>query len=224
MRTRRHGFTVLELLAVIALIGILAAILLPALARAREAGRRVACLSNLSQIGIALRIYADENNRELPWSGGNNDAYCLVSLHADASLSPFLFVCPSDSSFFDEELYDYETGRPLDMTKLSHDLNTVGLRGSYDYFGAYTRTPIATPLPTRQAAKVPIMWDIGSAYFRGSNHAAGGSNVLWLDGSVSFRRSEDFPYVNLPYLPQGIEFDYLDFGDPDDESDETAAQ
>lgn len=223
-----RGFTLLELLFVIATIGILAAILLPALARARETARRTSCLNNLVQLGMAMQAYASENEGALPWSGGNNDAQALKTFFERDVVTPLLFVCPSESNPGLSNYNPYEVG--AEAVEITTELNgESSLRCSYDYFGAYTLEPIYLPHPSRPIPRIPIMWDSCSGIDRNvkitkdrfglggrqasngwqvgtMNHIPGGGNVLWLDGTVTFMKSKTWAGVNLPAVPEGIEY------------------
>jgi len=64
----RKGFTLVELLVVVTVVGILLALVLPALSKAPEKGKSIRCISNLRQLAIAATLYADDNEDALPWS------------------------------------------------------------------------------------------------------------------------------------------------------------
>src|SRR5215472_5227176 len=99
-RTSARGFTLIELLVVLAIIAILAALLLPGFSKAKAAGQSAACKSNLRQIALGLKLYADEFQKYPACASLTSGRGQVISLW-DGTLLPFvansrdLFACPA---------------------------------------------------------------------------------------------------------------------------------
>ncbi len=120
----KPGFTLIELLVVIAIIAILAALLLPALSRAKSAGYSAKCKSNLHQIAIALRLYVDDAGKYPPYirfpinnDPGNILWNRLVLPYASGNTN--VFRCPSKRSLTKFEI-------PFKPKAFHYDLNFAG--------------------------------------------------------------------------------------------------
>jgi len=107
-REPRTAFTLIELLVVIAVIAILASLLLPVLANGKKRARSTQCLNNLKQLGVAFRIYADENEGVIQLDGfisSTNSWATILATNANIN-SKNVFLCPAYKPFFFENWHN----------------------------------------------------------------------------------------------------------------------
>ncbi|MFT5328219.1 MAG: prepilin-type N-terminal cleavage/methylation domain-containing protein [Planctomycetaceae bacterium] len=131
MKESRSGFTIIEVLVSLTVVGLLMALLMPAIHAARESARRTQCSSNLHQLGVAMHSYHDSHNRLPPGT---------VSHFSSAKQAFDVLI--SQSGYFDQENATPETPWPLQLLSFL-DQSTLSDRFDSDYgtFGFVDLTP-----------------------------------------------------------------------------------
>ena len=239
MNTRRNAFSLIELIVVIGILVLLAALLLPALERGREQAMQVKCANNLQQIGAAIAIYTNATNGAYPRTTYVADAPIVAGTNPDAidpfiqgpqpnditsavfllirtqQMPPVIFTCPYT---------DVKTYVPEPAKNLSARSNFTNYRDNlgYSFANPYPSAALAHAgyqLTSHLSGSFAIAADLNSGEGgkkNSDNHEDRGQNVLFADGHVEWASSplvgikEDNIYTNRAGIPGGMPSDATD--------------
>jgi prepilin-type N-terminal cleavage/methylation domain-containing protein len=207
---RNDGFTLTELLVVIGIIGILAALLFPAFSAAKSYAKRTTCLNNLKQINLGVRMYADDHDNVLSlvstntspnvWTDYKSWMKSYVGLHGTSSPQDKLFACPADTFYYtDAYAASYKAGSIhllSDYNYSSYFFNAGNIRkdfatNSFPGIAGRNLTSIKNPARTvlieDAPATIPYSWHQPQKLPSGKYGVNDAKNMVsFVDGHVNY--------------------------------------
>ena len=217
---QRCGFTLMELLVVIGIIAILAALLLPALARAKASARRVSCISNARQVNLATRLFADDHNDRIPYAkklsfGYKESVKPYLSLKGESSERDAVFACASDDFDLSGPIADWFLQEPggrgfcrQEWTRFSSYAFNSEARGTGDFGMAQKAfSTVREPTKTILLGEVSGFAGLSAHQRKAKLQFADARNVMsFVDGHVGFIKMywngvpalEGFPFFYEP--------------------------
>lgn len=212
---KRKGFTLIELLVVIAIIGILAAILFPVFARARENARKISCLSNVKQFGLAIEQYRQDYDSFFPYArGAKGDSWYGNFLEPYIKARQIIF-CPSAPGkwpihYAYNIAFGYDIRQPADTLTLCGKVHPVG-RGIHEAAVTEPSTSIVVVdasilywryrssgtiddtvfSPSYFDGLFPSTTTLSTALLPGSGIHMDGVNTLYADGHAKWKQANN---------------------------------
>ena len=228
-KVRSRAFTLIELLVVIAIIAILAAMLLPALAKAKAKARTIKCVSNMKQLGLAELIYMDDNSDSLPYAQGRDfpdiPFIDVQNMLGNVLGSGPIWLCPADfSKPTSMWLYPYQKGGGVGVGGIvvvpsGATLPTVPT--SYDYvYGGYhpidcagnAGGPVTQHLSDVTYPTQKVSWQCWASLKEDTSfaslfivHSTVGDTFSFFDGHAEFQK---FSQMNAPKYPNNFDWTY----------------